>query len=135
MQVIDRFQDLPDSLRSILLRKFALFAYPIEKLAPGCQLSDDIELILHAPSSAPMSPASHKVQQRSTHPRLEPIAKANNMRVLQLLQHGQLIIDHLFIALDVLFQYDLDSDLPFRTVRLANDAICSCAQRLPETIL
>jgi hypothetical protein len=49
--------------------------------------------------------------------------KLDNVRVLHALKHFQFVVDHLFIAFDVLLQDDLDRDLALRTVGLAHDSI------------
>lgn len=46
VEIVDSAQDLPDTLRRILLSEFALFADPIEKLSAGRELCDDIKLVL-----------------------------------------------------------------------------------------
>ena len=46
VQVVDRLQNLFDSLRCIFLRESALFAYPVEKLASSRQLGDYVVFVL-----------------------------------------------------------------------------------------
>jgi len=58
----------------------------------------------------------------------------DNVRVLHALQHLQLIVHHLLVATDVLFQDDLNSDLALGAVGLADDAISAGAQRLSEAV-
>lgn len=60
--------------------------------------------------------------------------KLDDMRVLHLLQHLQLVIDHLLIAANILLQDDLDRDLAIRAVGLANDTIGPGAQRLSKFV-
>jgi len=43
------------------------------------------------------------------------------------LQHLQLIIDHLLIALDVLLQDDLDGISVSALLCFADDAVCACS--------
>jgi len=58
------------------------------------------------------------------------------MWVLHLLQHAQLIIDHLFIALDILLEDYLYGDfLPIWAFCLSDDSICSCAEGPPKLVL
>lgn len=47
--------------------------------------------------------------------------------MLHFLQHFHFVIDHLLVALDILLENDLDSDLSLRAVRLTNNAIRACA--------
>lgn len=56
------------------------------------------------------------------------------MRVLQALKHLQLIVDHLLVALDILFEDDLDRNLALRAIRLAHDSVCAGAERFAETV-
>ena len=56
------------------------------------------------------------------------------MRVLHLLQHFQLIVDHLLVTADVLLQDDLDGDLAIWAVGLANDTIGSGTQGLSKLV-
>lgn len=71
----------------------------------------------------------------STHSGLEPIDELDDVRMLQPLQHGKLVIDHLLIAFDVLFQDDFDGNLASRAIRLANDAISASAKSASELVL
>lgn len=71
----------------------------------------------------------------STHSRLEPVDKLDDMRVLQSLQHGKLVIDHLLVAFDILLQDNLDSNLASRAVRLTNDTIGTSTEGASEPIL
>ena len=57
------------------------------------------------------------------------------MWMIQLLEHLQFIIDHLFIALDALLENDLDGAFLASVLGLSNDAICSSSQCPPESIL
>ena len=70
----------------------------------------------------------------STNPRFEPIVEPDNVRVSQPLQQVQLIHHHLFVALDVLLQDDLDRNLALRAVGLADNAICACTERPPHSV-
>ena len=49
-----------------------------------------------------------------SHPGLEPIKELDNVRVLEALEHLQLVVDHLVIALYVLLQDDLDGAFSLR---------------------
>ena len=55
--------------------------------------------------------------------------------MLEFLQHGKFVVDHLLIALDVFLQYDLDGHLLAVDVGFSDDSICACAKGLSETIL
>jgi hypothetical protein len=70
-----------------------------------------------------------------TYSRLKPIDKFDDVRMLQPLQHGKLVIDHLLVAFDVLFQDDLDGNLASRAVRLTNDSICASTKGASEPVL
>lgn len=56
------------------------------------------------------------------------------MRVLHLLQHFQLIVDHLLVTADILLQDDLHRDLALRAVGLSNDTIGSSTQCLSKLV-
>lgn len=57
------------------------------------------------------------------------------MRVLELLQHLQFIVDHALIPTDILLQDNLDSDLlAISCFRLPDDTVCACAERATEFI-
>lgn len=47
VQVIDRIQNLSNSLRSILLGELPIFTDPIEQLATRSQLRNDVEFVLN----------------------------------------------------------------------------------------
>lgn len=55
--------------------------------------------------------------------------------MVQILEHSKLIIDHLLIALDYLFQYDLDSNFSAVDIGLSDNTICTRSERLSESIL
>jgi hypothetical protein len=57
------------------------------------------------------------------------------MRVLELLQHLELVIDHLLVALDISLEDDLDCDLAGRAVGLTNYSICSGTEGSTELVL
>jgi hypothetical protein len=46
VEVVDGLEDLADGLRGILLSELALLADPVEQLATGGQLGDDVVLVL-----------------------------------------------------------------------------------------
>lgn len=56
------------------------------------------------------------------------------MRMLKLLQHFKLIVNHLLVTLDVTLQDDLDSDFARGTIRLTDHSICACAKCSTESI-
>ena len=51
-----------------------------------------------------------------------------------LLQHLQLVVDHLVIAFDVLLQDDLDCDFALGSVGLLDNAIGTCAESLAHAV-
>jgi hypothetical protein len=57
------------------------------------------------------------------------------MRVLELLQHLELVIDHLLITLDISLEDDFYSDLAGRAVGLTNNSICSSTEGSTELVL
>lgn len=130
MEIVDRIQDLPDGLRGVLLRELAILADPVEQLSTSSQLSDDVVFVLLS-----ISPRTYCHQLLWTHPRLKPVVEMDDVRVVQRLQHLQLIIDHLLVALDILLEDDLHSDLSSAAFSLANNAICASAQCLPKPVL
>lgn len=69
-----------------------------------------------------------------TYSRLKPIAEMNNVRMVKLLQHHQLIVHHLLMTFDVLFQNDLDGHSLSFAFCFADYAICTSAQGSPESI-
>lgn len=104
VKIIDSLQDLSDGLGGILLGKLALLADTIEKLAASSQLGHDVILV----------------------PRLEPVNKLDNVRMMEALEHVKLIVYHPLIALDILLQDDLDSNLASWAVSLAYNAVRAC---------
>lgn len=46
VQIIDGVEDLPNGLGCILLGELSVFANPIEQLAAGCKLGDNVEFVL-----------------------------------------------------------------------------------------
>lgn len=56
------------------------------------------------------------------------------MRVLHPLQHFELIVDHLLIALDILLEDDFHSDLSRWTVCLSHNAICTRAESSAKSV-
>jgi len=57
------------------------------------------------------------------------------VRVLEALEHLQLVQDHALIAPDDLLQDDLDGDTAIGAFRLPDDTICASTQGAPEAIL
>lgn len=112
VKVVDSAEHLLDGLRSVLLCELALLADAVEQLSTGRKLRDDVVLI----------------------PGLEPVDEAHDGGVLEALQHVELVVDHLLVALDVLLQDDLDGHLAGRAVGLADDAIGTGTERLAESV-
>lgn len=57
------------------------------------------------------------------------------MRVLKLLQHLQLIVDHALIATNVLLENDLDRNLgTIMGLSLTDDTVCTRAERTSELV-
>lgn len=82
-----------------------------------------------------MSTSSNINENREgTHPRLEPVHKFDDMGVLQALKHVKLVVDHPLVALDILLQDDLDSDLAFWAVGLSDNSIGTCAECSSEAV-
>ena len=52
VQVIDRFQDLFNGLRTVLFSELALLANSVEQLSTSRELCDDVVLVLDAKVSA-----------------------------------------------------------------------------------
>ncbi len=57
------------------------------------------------------------------------------MRMLQTLEHIQLIQHHALVALNVLLEYDLDGNTAHGAICFSHDAIRSCAEGATESIL
>jgi hypothetical protein len=55
--------------------------------------------------------------------------------VLHPLQHLELVVDHLLVALDILLQDNLHGHLARRPVCLSDDTICSRTERPSKAIL
>ena len=70
----------------------------------------------------------------TAHLGLEPINEMNNVRMVQLLQQVQFIIDHAFVAPNIALQDNFDCNFARRAVCLADNTICSCTQSPPEPI-
>lgn len=63
---------------------------------------------------------------RVAHLGLKPVNKRDNMRMLELLQHLQLIVDHAFIAADIFFEDDFNCDLVAGGgLRFTDNSICA----------
>lgn len=62
-----------------------------------------------------------------THSRLKPVNKLDNVRVLESLEHIQLVVHHALVALDIFLEDNLNSHLAVRAVRLPDDTVCACA--------
>lgn len=75
------------------------------------------------------------VQHRGAYPRLEPVDKLDNVRMLELLEHLELVVDHLLVTLDISLQDNLDGHLARGAVSLTNNAICSSTESSTESIL
>ena len=69
-----------------------------------------------------------------TDSRLEPIHEAHNVRMLEILEHVQLIVYHALVALDILLEDDLDGHLPRRPFGLSHDTIGPRAERATESV-
>lgn len=54
--------------------------------------------------------------------------------MLELLQHLQLVVDHLFVTLDIALQDDLDGNLARGTVGLTNDSIGTSTEGSTESV-
>lgn len=79
-----------------------------------------------------MPPGAYRA---AAYPRLKPIDKANDVRVLQALQEVELVVHHALVALDVLLQDNLDGHLAVRGVGLPNDAIGAGTEGATESVL
>ena len=119
---------MSDSLRSILLCEFALVTDAVEELSSNSQLSNDVELVLGI-----ISVCSCRIYTLA-YPGLEPIHKLNDMRMVELLKHFQLIIHHLLVALDILLEYYLDCHLLALNIGLSNYAICASTESSSEPV-
>lgn len=121
MEIVNGFKNLFNCLRGIPLGELALVANAIKQLPSCSKLSDDIELVLQ------MCQSSLYLLFRLVcpHPRLEPILKFDNVRMAQCLEHLQLVVDHLFIAFNALFENDLDSTFVPLILGFSDDSVCS----------
>lgn len=88
VQVVHRIQDLFDGLRCILLGELALLTNPVEQLASGRKLGDNVVLVLNTYQiSSSTSNGSHQGRVAVSYPRFEPVHKLDNVRVLEPLEH------------------------------------------------
>lgn len=55
------------------------------------------------------------------------------MRVVELLQEKQLVVDHLLVSLDVFLQDNLDGALSSRTIRLSDNTVGTSTLILLDT--
>jgi hypothetical protein len=130
VEVVDSIQDLSNRLGGVLFSKLALLTDSVKQLSTSRQLGHNVVLVLQRGQCL----GDYSNTSGHAHPRLEPVVKLDNVRVLHALQHLQLVVHHLLIATDVLFQDDLNSDLALGAVGLADDAIGAGAQRLSEAV-
>lgn len=56
------------------------------------------------------------------------------MRVFQLPQHVELVVNHFLVVFDVLLKDDLDGHLAGRALGFANDSIRACAKGSAELV-
>lgn len=54
---------------------------------------------------------------RVNHRKRLPVQKVDNVWMTQALKHFNLLVNHIFMALDSLLEYDLDSDFLVSTAR------------------
>jgi len=93
-------------------------------------LCDDVELVLVRCEKQPYRYAIGK-----SHLGFEPVDKGDNVRVLKLLQHLQLVIDHALISADVLLEDNLDRNLlAILGLSLTDDTVSTCTERTPELV-
>ena len=71
----------------------------------------------------------------NTHPRLEPVDEFHDMRMIQSLQHLQLLIDHLLVSFDILLQNYLDCHFVSVKVCFAYNAVGACSECSTELVL
>ena len=90
VQVVDGAEDLLDGLRGILLRELALVTDAVEEFSSRGQLRHDVELVLRKE----LVPALRRMHEETAtaYPRLEPVDELDNVRVLQPLQHFELVV-------------------------------------------
>lgn len=112
VQVVDSGQDLLNSLGGILLRELALFANAIEQLSASSELRYNVVFV----------------------PRLEPVHEANDVGMLEALEHVQLVVYHSLVALDILLQNDLDGHLSRRSICLSHDTVGACTECFSESV-
>lgn len=77
----------------------------------------------------------HNFTNWVTYPRLEPVVKLDDVRVMKALQHCKFIINHLLIAFDILFQNNFHRDLSRGRICFANNSIGPSTKCPSETIL
>lgn len=132
VKVVDCTENLLDGLRRILFCELALLANAIEQLAASSKFRDNVVFVL---AHQVLAVVAERVWVFSAYPGLEPVHKPDNVRVLQILEEVQLIVDHLLVALDILLQDDLDGDLASRAICFADNAVRACTKRAAETVL
>jgi hypothetical protein len=75
-----------------------------------------------------------KSEWASAYSGLEPVDKLDNVRMLELLEHLQLIVNHLLVALDIALQDDLDGNLAIGAVGLTDDTIGAGTESSTESV-
>lgn len=106
-------------MRSVFLSKFPIFADSIEQLPTSGELRNKVEFVLSCHGEI----RSVGTQRKPTYLGFEPVDEVDNVRVVESLQHFELIVDHLFITPDILLQDDFDGNLLSAGFRLADNAI------------
>lgn len=124
VEIVDGAQDLLNGLGGVLLGELALLANSVEQLSTGGKFCDDIVLVLQEDQSQRLDLcAQSRCCLGGTHSRLEPVNELDDVRVLETLEHIQLVEDHALVAPHVLLQDDLDSNPAIRALGLPDDAI------------
>lgn len=133
VQVVNGIKYLANCLRCILLCELSVVANAIKQLSAGCQLSDDIEFVLFR--GQPKINSSSKFAEKRTHLGFEPVYERDNVRVLELLQHLELIINHALISANIFLKNNLHGNFgAIGRLGFTDDSICTGTQGASELI-
>jgi len=129
VEVVDRTENLFDGLGGILFGELALLANAIEQLSARGQFCHDVVFVLT--SSADVL---RQAICGGAYSRLEPVLELDNVRVLQALEHLQLVVHHAFIALHILLEDNLDGHLAVRRLGFPDNTVSTGAERSTEPV-
>lgn len=75
------------------------------------------------------------LEDQATYSRLEPVYELHNVRVLEPLEHLQLVENHALIAPDDFLQNDFNRDLAIGAICRSDDTVCAGTKGAPKAVL